>query len=67
MAAYINQIPEGRVIMAGVNDEGAHNLGASGILALKSFGAPADFKLNYRESMALVGVKGKTGENMGFV
>jgi hypothetical protein len=34
MAAYINQIPDGRVIMAGVNDEGSNNLGASGILAL---------------------------------
>ena len=57
MAAFINALPAGRIVLVAVKDEAAQSMTATGINALYTLGA-SSFTPGYRGSWALIGMKG---------
>ena len=58
MADFINEIPDGRIVLVGVIDEGHDNLTQEAIQALKSLGSILIDRIGFRDSFALIGRKG---------
>ena len=58
LAAAIEQIRPGRIAVAAVSDEGTSNLNARAKRALMSLGSDKINQLTFRESWALIGIKG---------
>jgi len=58
LAADLNAVAEGSILLAALKDSGMEEIGDQGIAALKEFGAriSGDFKM--REGYALIGLKG---------
>gem|GEM_PF-2071971 len=60
LAAYINSITEGRIVLVGVKDEATVNFGNDAKLAIQSLGGSVDniSTIGYRASYALIGIAG---------
>ena len=58
LAAAIEQIRPGRIVAAAVSNEGTSNLNARAKRALMSLGSDKINQLTFRESWALIGIKG---------
>ncbi|HEX9972466.1 MAG TPA: C25 family cysteine peptidase, partial [bacterium] len=58
MAQYIQQLPEGRIVLATIMDEGSQNLTAAAYLALESLGSQLIRGVGFRDSWAMIGRKG---------
>merc|ERR1712080_132778 len=57
MAAFINSIPNGRVVVVGAKDSAENQMSSVGYNALKSIGGTGK-KLGHRSGFALIGRKG---------
>lgn len=60
LAADLNSLPEGRIVMVALKDSGLENLDADVVRALAGVGATITGRLPVREGYALIGVKGGT-------
>jgi len=58
MAAWIDALPDGVIVMGAVRDAAALNLGEDTIAALRKLGVEDDIRGNIRRSHAFIGVKG---------
>jgi hypothetical protein len=58
MARYIQQLPVGRIVLAGIMDEGSQNLTPAAYLALESLGSQLIRTVGFRDSWAIIGRKG---------
>ncbi len=58
MAAFIQRIPNGKIVLAGIRDEGSRNMTEVAYIALESLGSKLARNVNYRDSWALIGRKG---------
>jgi len=58
MAAFIQQLPENTVVLAGIADEGSANMTEAAYLALESLGSALTRQVGSRDSWALIGRKG---------
>ena len=58
MANYIQNLPQGRIVLAAIKDEGSENMTEAAHLALESLGSQFTRNVGYRESWALIGRKG---------
>jgi hypothetical protein len=58
MADFINEIPEGKIVLVGVIDEGSKNLTEEAKQALESLGSSLIRRIDFRDSFALIGRKG---------
>ncbi|NUM35200.1 MAG: hypothetical protein HUU50_11685 [Candidatus Brocadiae bacterium] len=57
MAAFINALPSGRIVMIAAQDEPTQSMTSAGINSLYTLGA-SSFNPGYRGSWALIGIKG---------
>lgn len=57
LAADLNALPEGHVVLAALKDSGMENLDSSSLAALRRLGAELEGRLAEREAYALIGVK----------
>mmetsp|Transcript_129287 Transcript_129287/g.258155 ORF Transcript_129287/g.258155 Transcript_129287/m.258155 type:complete len:474 (+) Transcript_129287:161-1582(+) len=57
LAADLNALPEGHVVLVALKDSGMENIDSSSLAALRRFGAEIEGRLKEREAYALVGVK----------
>ena len=60
MAAYISRIPEGRVVLVGIRDEGSYRMTEAAYQALESLGSALARQVGFRDSYVLLGRKGAT-------
>jgi hypothetical protein len=58
MARFIQEIPGGYIVVAAVQEDGAANLTAEGVAALREIGAQIDLRGGVGRSHAIIGVKG---------
>ncbi len=58
LAQFIEQIPNGKIVVAAVRDEASRNLTRAAVEALRSIGAQEDLQAKWRWSHAIIGVKG---------
>ncbi|UCE05351.1 MAG: hypothetical protein JSW07_17305, partial [bacterium] len=58
MARYIQRLPAGRIVLAGIMDEGSQNLTSAAYLALESLGSQLIRSVRFRDSWAMIGRKG---------
>ena len=58
LAAWVDALPPGTIVMGAVSDEGSAELGADAVAALGTLGVQTDMRGRFRESHAFVGVKG---------
>mmetsp|Transcript_15133 Transcript_15133/g.46939 ORF Transcript_15133/g.46939 Transcript_15133/m.46939 type:complete len:362 (+) Transcript_15133:32-1117(+) len=58
LAADLRALPDGHVVLAALKDSGMENLRDEAIDALAGVGASIEDRLGFRESYALIGVKG---------
>jgi len=58
LAAYIQRIPMGRLVLVGIMDEGASLINEAAYLALESLGSALARSVKFRDSWALIGRKG---------
>ncbi|MCP4704268.1 MAG: peptidoglycan DD-metalloendopeptidase family protein [candidate division Zixibacteria bacterium] len=58
MATFINGLPNGRIVLAAVKDDGSSNMTESAKLALESIGSAHCRDVGFRDSWAIIGVKG---------
>ena len=58
MAQFIDQAPEGHVVVAVVNDEASANLTTEGVEALRRIGAKGNLRGHHRWAHLIAGVKG---------
>jgi len=58
LAAFLRAVPEGRIVVAAMQGDGAANLTAEAVDALRSIGAEADPRGSSGWSHAILGVKG---------
>jgi len=60
LAAYINSITEGRIVLVGVRDDATVSFGTNAKLAIQSLGGSVDniSTIGYRASYALIGIAG---------
>ncbi len=58
MATFINGLPTGRIVLVGIKDEGTNNMTENAYVALESLGSDKTRDLNYKDSWAMIGVKG---------
>jgi len=58
MAAFIQGLPEGRVVLAGIRDEGSRMMTEAAYRALESLGSQFIREVGYRDSWAMIGRKG---------
>lgn len=65
MAEFLEDIPDGKIVVCAVKDEGSKYLSAGAVQELKKIGANLDLRGFKRFSHAIIGVKGaKPGEAM---
>ncbi|RPI02961.1 MAG: hypothetical protein EHM72_02795 [Calditrichaeota bacterium] len=60
LAAFLTRLADNTIILAGVMDDGAANLTATGRAAFESLGSREISNLQYRDSWAFIGRKGTT-------
>lgn len=58
LAAFIKAIPDGRIVLAAIRDEGSSKLTPEAVDALHSIGAASDLRGKFRMAHAIIGVKG---------
>jgi hypothetical protein len=58
LAQFINEIPNGKIVVVAARDEVSRYLTASAVDALETIGAQQDLRGKWRWSHALIGVKG---------
>ncbi|KPA11161.1 surface layer protein [Candidatus Magnetomorum sp. HK-1] len=58
MADYIHSLPDGRIILVAVKDEASTRINENLYLSLESLGARFCRQIGYRDSYALIGIKG---------
>jgi hypothetical protein len=58
LAAWVDQLPPGTIVMGAVGDEASAELGDDAVAALGTLGVQVDLRGRFRESHAFVGVKG---------
>lgn len=58
LAAYIQRIPPGRLVLAGIKDEGSVLMNEAAHQALESLGSQFTRNVKFRDSWALIGRKG---------
>ncbi|MDZ7262597.1 MAG: C25 family cysteine peptidase, partial [candidate division KSB1 bacterium] len=58
MAHYIQNLPQGRIVLVAINDEGSRNMTEVAYLALESLGSQLARSVGYRDSWAMIGRKG---------
>ncbi len=58
MAQYINNIPDGRIVLAAIHDEGSFSMTENAYLAVESLGSVLTRQVGYRDSWAIIGRKG---------
>ena len=58
LAAWVDRLPPGTIVMGAVSDEASAELGADAVAALGMLGVQADMRGRFRESHAFVGVNG---------
>ena len=58
MAAFISRIPEGKVVLVSIRDEGSYSMTEAAHLALESLGSAQTRNVGYRDSYILLGRKG---------
>ena len=58
MARFIDEIPNGHIVIAAVREEGTNILQAETVMALQSCGSGVDLRKQLRIAHAMVGVKG---------
>jgi hypothetical protein len=58
MARFIQEIPGGYIVAVAVQEDGATNLTAEGVAALREIGAQVDLRGRLGHSHAIIGVKG---------
>lgn len=60
MAAFIRTLPEGRIVLVGIKDEGSRMMTEAAYRALESLGSQFAREVGYRDSWAMIGCKGAT-------
>ncbi len=60
MARFVESIPQGRIVVAAVQEEGGRYLSQEAVAALRSIGAQVDVRGGEGLSHAVIGVKGAT-------
>lgn len=58
MASYINGLSNGRIVLVAVMDKGSYNLTENAKQAMESLGSAHIRDLAWRDSWAIIGVKG---------
>ncbi|MFQ6114748.1 MAG: C25 family cysteine peptidase, partial [bacterium] len=58
MAKFINGLPEGSIVLAGIVDEGSSSMTEAAYQALESLGSALTRQVEFRDSWALIGWKG---------
>ena len=58
MAAYINALPSGRIVVAGIKDDGSGSMTENAYLALESIGSELTRQVGFRDAWAIIGQKG---------
>ena len=58
MAQFLEMVGEGNIVLAAVNDEGASNMSETAYRALETLGSAMCRQIRFRDSWALIGVKG---------
>ncbi len=58
MARYIERLPQGRIVLLAIMDEGSQNLTPSAYMALESLGSQLIRSVGFRDSWAMIGRKG---------
>ncbi len=58
LVQFIEQIPNGKIVIAAVRDEASRNLTRAAVEALRLIGAQIDLREKFRWSHAILGVKG---------
>jgi hypothetical protein len=61
LAALLNALPDGALVLAGVRDDGANSVTSAAIQALQSIGSQEIDKLQYRQSWSFIAQKGSGG------
>lgn len=57
MISDIGTIPNGQIVVLGINEEGSKNLTPVAYTALQTLGLNPDFELGFRDGLALLGRK----------
>jgi hypothetical protein len=58
MAAFIEEIPDGRLVVGAISDEGTQHLTEQGVAALESVGCALKLSGQFRMAHAFIGIKG---------
>jgi len=58
MAAYIGRIPEGKIVLVAIRDEGSYRMTEAAYQALESLGSALTRQVQFRDSYVLLGRKG---------
>ncbi|MFQ5637860.1 MAG: C25 family cysteine peptidase [bacterium] len=58
MAEFINGLPEGRIVLAAIRDEGSVSMTENAYVALESIGSALTRQVGVRDSWAIIGRKG---------
>ncbi len=58
MAAFIGRIPEGKIVLVAIRDEGSYRMTEAAYLALESLGSSLARQVGFRDSYVLLGRKG---------
>lgn len=58
LAAYLNSLPEGRLVLAGICDEGSVNINEAVYQAFESAGSSLIRQVGFRDGLAFIGRKG---------
>jgi len=58
LAQFINALPEGRIVLAAIRDDGSVSMTESAYLALESIGSQFTRQVQFRDAWAIIGRKG---------
>jgi hypothetical protein len=58
LAQFINALPEGRIVLAAIRDDGSVSMTESAYLALESIGSQFTRQVRFRDAWAIIGRKG---------
>jgi len=58
MVNFINGIPNGRIVLTGIQDEASRSLNSACYTALQSLGLSTSTTFKFRDGFAMVGIKG---------
>jgi len=63
IADYINNLPQGRIVLVGILDEGSNKMNEVAYLALESLGSGQCRNIGSRDSHAFIGCKRSTARH----